>query len=213
MSFKLLFSLSVLFQALTSKADVQLPVKRLEQKYQFSCETAALATVLNYYGVNVTEDQIISKMPFDKTKHQENIWGDPDQGFVGDINGKSGDVSYGIHWNPMKKVASNWMKAEVLKAGKVEDLVDQLNNKRPVIIWVYTGEKKPLKWKTPKGKTISALLEEHTVVVSGYKESKNTLSGFYIVDPAKNKSSRFVALGEFKKYWEGFGNKGLIVYP
>lgn len=200
------------FPLLQCWADFKLNVERFEQKYQYSCETAALRIVLNFHGIQLSEDEIIKRMPFESTENKNGVWGDPDKGFVGKIDGHSSSESYGIHWKPLKELATHWKKAELLEQGTKEDLISNLMDKKPIIVWIYTGKKTPLQWKTTTGKPVKALLEEHTVVISGFKGNKYQVEGFYISDPSK-KNVKFLETSKFLEVWSGFENKGLVVQP
>lgn len=93
-------------QFCTPLGGIKLDVPLVKQKRSLSCEAAALASALNYFGIDVTEERIIDQMPFDKTKKKDDVWGDPDSGFVGDIDGRSILSGYGIYWKPIAKLSS-----------------------------------------------------------------------------------------------------------
>ena len=71
------------------KPAVNLAVPYHRQEYTLSCEIASLMMALNYKGVKITEKELIEQLPISDPgpRHQNNIWGDPDSGFVGNING------------------------------------------------------------------------------------------------------------------------------
>ncbi|MFH1575890.1 MAG: Ig-like domain-containing protein, partial [Candidatus Nealsonbacteria bacterium] len=71
------------------------------QKYSLSCEVASLKMALSAKGINVSEDQIMTKIGYDPTPHENGVWGDPNVAFVGDIDGKICDTGYGVHWGPL----------------------------------------------------------------------------------------------------------------
>ena len=121
--------------ASSALASVRLPVKYHKQERELSCETAALTMVLDFFGLAVTEQEVIRKMPVDSTPRHDGIWGDPDLGFVGDIDGVMGKTGYGIHWNALARVASNWKKTVVLEKGSLSELISNLDQRRPVITW------------------------------------------------------------------------------
>ena len=84
---------------------VVLPVTYHHQEHALSCEAAALV-VLDYYGLGVSEADILKKMPVDRTPHANGVWGDPDEAFVGDVDGEMGSTGYGIHWKALSRLAS-----------------------------------------------------------------------------------------------------------
>ena len=191
-------------------ADFKLDVPVLKQKYPFTCEAAALRMVLQYYGIKLEEDQILSRMPVDKTPRTERMWGDPDQGFVGDVYGANSKVSYGIHWKPLSQMARHWKKSEAFENAQVTDLTKHLKMKRPIIAWVNDGTGRKLEWQTPQGKTVKAIEGEHTVVMYGFRGPAQAPVGFFVIDP--NHGSQFKTTKEFEEKWNPLGKSYVILY-
>lgn len=192
-------------------ADVVLPVKFHKQKYSLSCEAATVKTIFDYYGLNVSEEDIISKMPFDSTPRMGNIWGDPHLGFVGKIDGQMMKDGYGIHWEALAVTASHWLDTSIIKNGSAKDLARHISEGRPVIAWGYLGRGQPVQWQTSEGKTIYAVNGEHTRVVYGYKGSNEDPEGFFVMDPTYNRA--YWEVDDFMRNWSALGRMGLIIYP
>lgn len=61
------------------------------QSYALSCESSSTSSILTYLlGSDISEDAVIEKLDKHFWQNQKlvlGIWGDPDKGFVGDING------------------------------------------------------------------------------------------------------------------------------
>lgn len=72
------------------------------QEHSLSCEAASLKMMLAAKGMDVSESDIISKIPFGP------MWSDSDLVFVGDINGRQFVNGYGIHWDALANVARNY---------------------------------------------------------------------------------------------------------
>ena len=189
--------------------DYKLNFGLYRQKYEFSCEAAALTALLNYDKILLQEDQIIKKMPIDPTQRTSSVWGDPTEGFVGDIYGKNANMSYGIHWQGLQKVARQYGTVDAGVAKDYSVLITHLLKKRPVIAWVISENSSglDLTWKTPTGKTIKAVEGEHTVIVYGFRGNPKNPIGFYIMDP--NGGFVFKPLTEFEKNWKRLGNSYL----
>jgi len=158
-------------------------VKFHKQEHALSCEAAALKMALVAQGADVPEAEIISKMPFDKTKHAGSIWGDPDKAFVGSIDGEMPVDGYGIHSAPLAETARNWRKVDVIEGGSPADLTRQVLAGRPVIVWGFAGKSGSLTWQTPDGKTIHAANGEHTRVLCGFRGPPEDPDGFFLMDP------------------------------
>ena len=203
--------LLTLTQGSVSWASQKLSLRFHPQKFALSCEAASLRMVLDFHKIQISEDDIIKKMPFDEMPKSGNIWGDPNEGFVGDINGRMGETGYGIHWNPLAKLARTWKKTEVIEHGKTKDLVMHIDQQQPVIVWVTDGPSREISWKSLSGKKIFALNNEHTQVVFGYTGDRNSPTAFHVMDPVKGPLVR--PIEEFKKSWQSFGRKGVVVYP
>jgi uncharacterized protein YvpB len=192
-------------------ASVVLPLDYHHQERELSCEAAALKMVLNFHQIKISEAEIIKKMPIDPTKKLGGVWGDPDVGFVGDIDGKMGETGYGIHWNAFARWASKWKKSIILGNKSITGLISHLDAKRPVIIWTIMGPRREMTWKTAKGRKVFALENEHTQVVYGYEGPKEAPTTFHIMDPEKGPQTRSTA--DFLKDWDTFGRKAVVVYP
>lgn len=195
----------------TLENDYKLDLKLYRQKYEFSCEAAALTVLLNYEQILVEEDQVIKKIPMDQTPRTSLVWGDPSEAFVGDIYGKNAQVSYGIHWQGLEKVARQWGTVDAGFANNYSILIAHLLEKKPVIVWVISenASGRDLTWKTPTGKSIKAIEGEHTVVIYGFRGNPKSPIGFYIMDP--NAGFVFKPLHEFEKNWKRLGNSYLAI--
>lgn len=192
-------------------ADVVLPLKFHRQEHSLSCEAATLKMVLGFHGINVSESEIINKTSTDLTDRAGDVWGDPNLGFVGNIDGKMMVDGYGVHWGPLAVAASHWKKTSIIKNGLAVDLVRHIAEGRPVIIWGYLGRGLPVTWKTPEGKVIRAVNGEHTRVVYGYKGSADNPEGFLVMDPTYGPA--YWETSELLRNWDAFGRMGVVVYP
>lgn len=193
------------------KPTFELAVKFHKQEHSLSCEAATLKMVLDFYGLNVSESEIIKKMPFDPTPKNNGVWGDPDKGFVGNIDGRMPSTGYGIHWKPLAETARNWRGAEIIEGGLAGDLTRHLLAGRPVIVWGYLGRGRPLSWQTPDGKKVSAINGEHTRVVYGFRGSPENPDGFFLMDPTYG--AMYWEKNVFLRNWDAFGRSGIVVYP
>jgi uncharacterized protein YvpB len=192
-------------------ASSKLNLKFHRQEHSLSCEAATLKMVLDYHGMNIPEAEILEKMPWDKTPRSGDVWGDPNLGFVGDIDGKMMVDGYGIHWGPLAVTASHWKQSKIIKNGLAGDLVEHISAGRPVIVWGYLGRGQPVSWKTLEGETVYGINGEHTRVVYGYKGSADNPEGFMVMDPTYG--SMYWEKEKFMRNWDGLGRMGLVVYP
>lgn len=191
---------------------VKLPVPYFQQEHSLSCEIACLKMALNYQGNKVGEPELIKLLPVDATQKGKGVWGDPNQGFVGDIDGEMGVNGYGVYWEPIAQVGEHWRKTQVLEAGSVQDLTANLLAKRPIVIWGCSskGRIKKIDWNTPSGKKISAIDGEHARVVTGFAGDAQNPEVFFILDPIFGEL--VWSKEELEKNWQSLGNHGVVVY-
>ena len=196
-------------QSCTPFGGIKLDVPLAKQKRALSCEAAALTSALNYFGVNVSEEQIIKKMPFDKTAKGSETWGDPDLGFVGDIDGRSIISGYGIYWKPVARLSSEWIKADWLENGSVKDITDEIKKKRPVLVWISALENADIVyWKTPNGKRVRALQDQHVIVINGFEGSADLPVGFHVMDP--DEGIKYMDYNDFIARWDRFYRPAVV---
>ncbi|HVV74001.1 MAG TPA: C39 family peptidase, partial [Verrucomicrobiae bacterium] len=150
------------------------------------------------------------QMPFDSTPHVDGQWGDPDEAFVGSVDGIMPIDGYGIHWRPVAAVARHWRKAEVLEGASPQVLAQHIQAGRPVIVWGHSGLGGTQLWHTPKGKTVHALKGEHTRVVCGLRGPPSAPEGFYLMDP--NCGLVYWPVRLLMSNWEPSGRAGVVIF-
>lgn len=201
----------LIFLRTPNAGDTQLLVKFHHQEHELSCEAAALKIVLDYYGDSVSETEILGRMPVDDTPHINGTWGDPSQGFVGSVDGLMGKTGYGIYWQALSKLASQWRHSEVIEGGALTDLTAHIVQKHPVIVWGYKDSRQSIRWKTKSGQPVMALEGEHTRVVYGFRGKPESPEGIYLMDPTSGPlywSSQY-----FLENWNSFGRVGVVLFP
>jgi uncharacterized protein YvpB len=161
---------------------IQLPATYHRQEHSLSCEIAALKMALSVFDINPSESELISKLRFDPTPRTPGVWGNPYDGFVGDINGKMGVDGYGVYAGPVVDVAKQYAHAELFEATPVE-LAKRIELGQPVVIWGYSGRGRTIKWTTPTTREITAINGEHARTLIGYWGEPTNPVGFIIMDP------------------------------
>ena len=179
------------------------------QDKALSCEAAALKMALTAKGIRVTETQIMKRIGYDPTRRRNGVWGDPDQAFVGDINGKQNTTGYGVHWAPIERAADVWRPSTVLTNGKLTDLTKAIDAGNPIVIWGTMGRAYRDPWKTPAGKTVPAWKGEHVRTVIGYIGTADKPSRFVINDPIAGRLTWTAATLDAN--WGSFNRSGVIV--
>ena len=194
-------------------ADILLPVVFDKQDHALSCEAAVLKMALVYHGVSVDESELIDKIGTDTTpksiKNSQLIWGDPQKGFVGNIDGKMPSSGYGVYWEPVARAAGKYRPAASFTGWSIDKLAGEIRKGNPVLIWGHLGNGDPLSWKTSDGRTIKAVHYEHAFIVNGLKGSVESPEGFFLVDPIYG--HMYWPVETLLSHWSSLGYSGVTI--
>ncbi len=179
------------------------------QEHALSCEVASLKMALGYRGINVSENELLAKIGVDPTPHQGNVWGNPNQAFVGNVDGRQMTTGYGVYWGPIARVARAYRDASDFQGWSIGQLTSELKKGNPVIIWTYSKSGAPTNWFTPSGEKIYAVAGEHTVTVVGFTGSADNPTQIIVNDSLIGQVYWGRVL--FDKKWSVFGNSGVVV--
>lgn len=206
---KILFDIS---HILPSRSAIKLAVPYHKQEHALSCEVAALLMALKYRDVKVTESQLIEQLPFSDTgsRRQDNTWGDPDIGFVGNIDGRMPNTGYGVYEKPIYELAKKYRDAKIMTGSTLDDLIQELINDNPVVVWGVIGHGKDISWKTPEGKDVYAHLDEHARTLVGYTGDSNNPKSMILLDPIYGEIS--MSVKDFLANWELLEKKAVAIY-
>lgn len=195
-----------------AKPDVLLDVPFHRQEHALSCEIATLKMVLNYHGQVVSEGELLKDLPFDTadSRSSGNIWGDPDRGFVGNIDGKVPHGGYGVYEDPIVNLALQYRDARKLENATLFDVLTEVAGGNPVIVWGFLASGKDISWRTKEGKYIKAVFGEHTRVITGFSGTPENPKTITLLDPIYGKI-RMSAKG-FEGNWARLGNKAVVIY-
>jgi uncharacterized protein YvpB len=170
------------------------------------CEVTSLAMVLNFNGIKVTKNQLANEIHRVPIIDQNKKMGNPNMGFVGDMeNGPGYSVYNGPVFDLAKKYAGK--RAFNLTNSSFIDLLKKVSQGYPV--WVITTNNfKPgavfKKWETVQG-PVYITLNEHSAVITGY--DKNYI---YVNDPYGYKN-RKVDRTSFINSWEEMGKQAIVI--
>lgn len=194
----------------TQEETTKLEVPPLLQKYTLSCEIAALRMVLEYWGIKVTEDELLQKIGFDPNSKKGTTWGNPYVGFVGNIKGKQMVTGYGVYWEPIARVANNYRYAKSFEGWTITQLTQSIQKSIPIITWISIKGRQPTVWRTPTGDNIKAVPDEHVVVVIGFLGPPNNPSHIIVNDPLVGEA--YWSRDSFEKKWGSLSNSGVLVF-
>lgn len=153
-------------------AEVRLNVPRDKQDYSLTCEASAASMVANFYGVSLSEAEVIAALPRDEN---------PNLGFRGRVHGVPGGLTdYGVYAEPIREILmANGLEATYVEGG-LEGIRRALDRRHPVIAWVTHNLRvqQPVDITLNSGQRVRMVNYEHTVVVTGYNQD-----GFWVNDP------------------------------
>ncbi|MCK5268211.1 MAG: C39 family peptidase [Spirochaetes bacterium] len=199
--------------SLPSKDEITLMDIPLDwQDDSLSCEAASLKMALNYKGAAVSEDDIMGKIGSDLRSRQGNIWSDPNQLYVGDIDGKMCSTGYGVHWRPVAKAANHWRDAEAFSSWSLQDLTRELEAGNPVVIWgtMPVETLTDCSWHAFEGEYIKTYQETHVRLAVGFIGDAVNPEKIIINDPLAGKL--YWPTPYFLTNWQAFNYSGVVVY-
>lgn len=181
------------------------------QDKKLSCEAASLKMALGYKKVFVSENDIMAKIGCDLTPHQNNIWGDPNRSYVGDIDGKICVTGYGVHWQPVAKAASYWREVEAFSNWDLQDLTKELEAGNPVVFWgtMPVETLTDCSWHTAQGEYIKTYQETHVRLAVGFIGSAADPKKIIINDPLSGKL--YWPTSYFLTNWGAFDYSGVAI--
>lgn len=192
------------------KLNVPLISQNPELKY--GCEVTSLAMLLQYAGVKVDKIELSRKVKKDndplKTTKKGDIthWGDPDDGFVGDMTGKN--KGYAVYDEPLRELMEHYLPGRTVNLTKKPfgHLLNQVKERKPVVVWTTGDFKAPDRWESwyHQQEKIKTPLDLHAVVLVGFDEDS-----VYINDPLAVKKAYKVNKQAFIESWKALGERAI----
>ena len=204
----------VVYQAaaiLPIKPSVKLSIPYHHQEHTLSCEVASLLMALNFRGVKITESELIKELPVSDPgpRRANNIWGDPNLGFVGNINGQVPNGGYGVYEQPIYNLAVKYRSAKIITNATLDDLITELINGNPIVVWGVIGSGRDISWKTSDGKFIPAKLDEHARTLIGYTGESNNPQLMILLDPIYGEIR--MKVNDFLANWEMLDKRAVVI--
>lgn len=172
----------------TAAPVVKLNVPVYRQQHRSSCEAAALRMALAYRGIQDNDWNIVQRMGYNGNHKDQanNYWDDPNDMYVGDVNGaQSAFQGYGAYGPPIAKAAQSYGRGATVYYGVSTNFIaEQIHAGNPVIIigtssgntTIYTS------WNGPNG-VVHAWLGEHARTVIGVTGKASAPLSFIVNDP------------------------------
>ncbi len=190
--------------------DVPLIAQNPELKY--GCEVTSLAMVLKYAGIPNDKLKLADEVkkdadPLAVGKNGDIArWGDPRDGFVGDMTGKT--KGYAVYAKPLQQLMERYLPGRTvnLTGAPFSQLEDRIRSGKPVIVWTTGDFKLPDRWESWNhgSERIRAPLDLHVVVLAGFDPKY-----VYLNDPLAAKKMRKVDKNTFIRSWNALGKQAL----
>lgn len=160
------------------------------QQYAGSCTAASLRMILGYYSIGTDDMSIVQRMGYNPrswdTSTDPPTWDDPDQMFVGDINGKIREgTGAGPDAGPVAKAAQSFGRNASAVTGVSAGWIAQqlIDGKLVVMFGSWNGSNSYVTWKTPSGRVTTMNATGHATAVVGVKGEPSNPQGFWVSDP------------------------------
>ena len=157
------------------------------------CEVTSLAAVLNFYGFDVSKNELSEKyLEKGDIILSDGVMTapDPDESFVGDPEYPD---SYGCYSSVIESCANSYLedkgaalRARAFKDTDFEFFLDKVMDGEPVLVWTTISLKASYissQWLTPDGREVYWLAGEHCMVLAGYDEKRDLV---YCCDPLRD---------------------------
>ena len=159
-----------------TKSAGELQADRLErrlsghpQRHALSCEARAACDLLAAHGIEASENEFLRRLPRSD---------DPEEGFVGDVDGPVGRLppeGYGVHAPPVAAVVRTFgLRANAEHGRDLAWLEAEAAAGRPVVVWIPAGCRRvePVERISKHGTTFRAVPFEHAVLVIGVRPGR-----------------------------------------
>lgn len=178
-----------------------LDVPVYKQEHSLSCESSSAAMAANFFGIPVSEAQILASLPLDEN---------PNKGFRGNVDGAYGGLQdYGVYAGPVRQVLVDLGLTVEAFSGGPEDIRDHLCQGRVLIAWVtydlQVQEPRPV--TLGNGEVVTMVPYQHALLIVGYNSD-----GFWVNDPYAG-TAKFYVESEFSRSFAYLGNMALVVGP
>jgi len=174
------------------------------------CEATSLTMLLNFFGTNLTKEQVVSMQPSGPNLYRVNgvLYGaDPNKEFIGSPYDSH---SFGIYHQPFIPIIEAYFpnRSENLSGGLVSDLYSAIDSGRPVLVWATVGmvQVTPgIKWTLEDGTVFQWKNGNHALLLVGYTDTQVIMN-----DPWTGKEE-YYNKAVFEDRWTAMGKQALTV--
>lgn len=179
----------------------------IKTKYKKGGQLATILSILEFYKIKTTEEEILKRMGQFQYERLNDVWGDPRKVFVGNYDDFSG---YGAHPNVLARVISSFgIKAIVFTDPNISFLEKESKAGNPIIVFSAEGIDF---WKTNDNFSIKAGKNLKAFIISG-TFGKN-LKGFFLNDAQTGEKYKYInanSMIEFFKIVPGVTDQVIVI--
>ncbi len=195
----------------TNETKVQgIPVISQWPNLPTGCEATSLTMLLNFFGTNLTKEQVVSMQPNGPNLYRVNgvLYGaDPNKEFIGSPYDSH---SFGIYHQPFIPIIESYFpsRSENLSGGLTSDLYAAIDSGRPVLVWASVGMMQVtpgIKWTLADGTVFQWKNGNHALLLVGYTDTQVIMN-----DPWTGKQE-YYNKAIFEDRWIAMGKQALTV--
>nr|WP_279326057.1 C39 family peptidase [Bacillus sp. FJAT-47783] len=190
----------------SKQLDVPLINQMAAPRLYNGCEVTSLAMILQYHGIVVSKNELAENVPTVPLTYKNGLKGNPNEGFVGDMENGPG---LSVYHKPIFQLAKQYVGKRVqdLTGSEPEVIYEQIRKDLPVWV-IVTNTFQPVHnfqtWETPQGK-IDITFSVHSVVVTGYDDNS-----VYVNNPYGVKNQK-VSKASFEEAWIQIGRQAVVI--
>ncbi|MBT2687827.1 C39 family peptidase [Bacillus sp. ISL-47] len=196
-----------------TKRSVMLDVPLINQnpELKYGCEVTSLTMVLQYAGIKIGKMDLYNRVkkdndPLIRYKNDIVKWGNPAEGFVGDMTGKR--AGYAVFDKPIEELVNKYLpgRAVNLTGQDFNSVLNHASKGFPVVVWTTGDYRLPDRWEswTHGSQTIKTPLDLHAVVLVGYDDNY-----VYLNDPLSGRKQVKVSKERFISSWKALRSRAV----
>lgn len=194
---------------------LDIPVTGQFPEYINGCEAVSIKMLMDKFDLGKTKYEVAEEIPKDMEIPEYNdmgqieIWGNPNKGFVGSIEGGQ-NIGYSIYPQAVVSYLRNYFEAPVDLTGSNTEILERyIKSGSPVVVWVTVNFQEPeefFSWRTEDGEEIQATFSMHAMTLTGF-DSEN----YYLNDPFTETKDYVVLKKDFDNIWTKMGKMAVSI--
>jgi len=191
-----------------------IPAPVVAQALRNNCETAALQVLLRTLGIDSDQLRLQAQVERDGPADPvgvapDEVWGDPEQGYVGRADGTGPAGGFGVYQGPIARLAQRrGATLDDLTGASPRRIYQRVLDGRAVMAWVGLADGPYGTWRSPARRPVRVNFNEHTVVLTGVRRD-GSLDVVNVLDGTREQWSRAL----FEERFARLGQRALAAPP